>query len=129
MPDSYTQPEMSSGVSAEKVVATIDVPSSHQGMFRSAATKLFRPWRSPRRLREKATLRQNATYAATIRPSHSVRSNTIELAPLGGRACGSAGAVALLHPRGRNALILDQEDAVVGVGRKPLVQRRCLLLY
>src|SRR6266516_5344882 len=66
---------MSSGVSAENVVATIDVPSSHHGMFRSAATNDLSPGRSPRRLSEKATVRQKQTYRTTIAPSQNVSLN------------------------------------------------------
>ena len=39
MPSVATRPAMASGVSAAKVVATIDVPASHQGSSRSAAKK------------------------------------------------------------------------------------------
>ena len=37
MPSVATSPAIARGVSAAKVVATIDVPASHQGRVRSAA--------------------------------------------------------------------------------------------
>jgi len=37
IPSVATRPAIASGVSAAKVVATIEVPASHQGSFRSAA--------------------------------------------------------------------------------------------
>jgi hypothetical protein len=39
MPPVATRPAIASGVSAAKVVATIDVPASHQGRLRPAAKK------------------------------------------------------------------------------------------
>ena len=51
------------GVSVEKVVATIDVPSSHQGSFRPARKNSFVP-EPARRANQSPTPRATVPYAA-----------------------------------------------------------------
>jgi hypothetical protein len=49
MPSAATMPVTASGVSAAKVVATIEVPAIHHGNFRSPTKKLSTPrpaWRA-----------------------------------------------------------------------------------
>src|SRR3954451_19933250 len=67
-----TSPVTTSGVSAAKVVATIDAPASHQGTFRPEM-KYSLKLSPPRRVNAKPIAAESRKYDATIAQSIAVR--------------------------------------------------------